>query len=380
MKWMAKATTAMPYERCHEQERRADGPRERVVISCYENDVPAFIESELERLYGSIYSSLVQYRIYSEGQDTSTYIVREDGVIKTIFLFRQHGNRVRVLNEVIPVTDSDINRFAHYVFTTMPTVSVIAFKAIRTEVERARFPKQCFNFLEDIVVTLPPSEEDYFGMLGKGTRRNIKRYQKKLDENFPAWQYKVYTTSEIREDTVRAVVNLNRVRMAGKNKVSALDDHETERLAQLARECGLLGVVEINGRICAGALSFRAGSNYFLNVIAHDPEYDEYWLGTLSCYLTIGECIRRGGKEFHFLWGRYDYKYTLLGVCRDLDNLFVYRSRLAMLANAGLVLHGLKQAGIRKMMLWLHHAKRQDSGIIKSALTLFNQTRAQRRT
>lgn len=379
MKWMAKASTQMSSEHNNLGERWGNRPRERVIISCYENDVPAFIEAELERLYGSIYSSLVQYRIYNEGHDTSTYILREDGEIKTVFLFQQHGRRVRVLNEVIPVTDNDINRFAHYVFSAMPNVSVISFKAVRTAITRPEYPSQCFNYLEDIVLTLPPTQDEYFDMLGKGTRRNIRRYSRKLDEMLPSWQYKVYVASEIDDDTIRAVINLNHARMAGKNKASSINEHESERIVQLAKECGLIGVILIDGRVCAGALSFRVGSNYFLNVISHDPAYDEYWLGTLCCYFTINECIARGGKEFHFLWGQYEYKFTLKGVKRDLDNLVIYRSRMAMLTNATLVLRGWRQAGMRKAMLWLRAAKRRDSGFVKSAVVLLSQLRSHRR-
>lgn len=89
----------------------------------------------------------------------------------------------------------------------------------------------------------------------------------------------------------------------------------------------MLSLLRLDGRICAGTINFRAGDNYFLEVIAHDPAYNDYRLGTLCCYLTICECIAREGKEYHFLWGAHDYKFRLLGVQRELDHLTIYRSR-----------------------------------------------------
>lgn len=353
---------------------RGAGP-ERVTISIYENDVPAFIEAEMDRIYGSIYSSLAQFRIYNDGRDTSTYIVREGGETVTVFLFQLHDRSVRVVNEVINIGQEDVARFAHYIFSAFPFATSISFKAVDTDLRKLPFPYQRFNHLEDIVLTLPASADEYLAQLGKNTRRNIKRYTKKVKETFPSFEFQIGIAGEIDETTIHEIVDLNRARMAGKNKVSSIDQHEAERFFSLARECGLVGVVKINGRICAGAISFRAGSNYFLNVIAHDPQYDDYWLGILCCYFTICECIAREGAEFHFLWGEYDYKYAFLGVKRDLDNLAVYRSRLHYLLNGRTALRMAFNGYLRQARQWLHNAKRQDSPLSKIALSSFNRLR-----
>src|SRR5207245_3753907 len=130
---------------------------------------------------------------------------------------------------------------------------------------------------------------------------------------------------------------------------------------------GLVGVATVDGRVCAGVICSRSAANYFMHVIAHDPTYDEYRLGKLCCYLTICECINRGGKEFHFLWGRYEYKYRLLGVQRDLDHLTVYRSRAQFLLNGNLVLKNAYKGYGRQAKRWLLDPKRADSLIGKIA-------------
>lgn len=350
-----------------------------VTISCYENDIPPFIEAEMERIYGSLYSSLMQFRVYDNGRDTSTYIVRENGIVTTVLLFQQDGARIHVRNEVFALGEKDINRFAHYIFATFPTASAISFKAVVGDIRRLDFPSQCFNILEDIVVTLPESADAYFSGLSSSMRRHIKRYTKKIDEGIPDWQFRVYAGDEIEESTIRAVIELNRMRMSGKNKVSGIDEHETTRLVKMAKQCGMIGVIIIDGKICAGTLCFRIGSNFFLNVIAHDPRYDEYWLGTLGCYLTARECIARGGKEFHLLWGRYNYKFMLAGVQRDLNNVVIYRSRAHMWKNAGLVLQAWRQARMRRLSVWLHDAKDSNSVAAKSAMGLLHWLRMMKR-
>lgn len=346
-----------------------------ITISCYENDVPAFIEVEMVRLYASVYSSLAQFRIYSDGHDTSTYIVRKGGKIVTVLLFQQDGGKVSVVNEVIKIDEEDISRFAAYIFANVESATVIFFKSIQTDLRKIPFPHQRFNHLEDIVLTMPQTAEDYVAGLGKNTRRNIKRYTKKLRESFPSFHYDVFEKDDVDEQTIRDIVNLNRARMADKNKVSVIDEKETKRIILLAKECGLVGVARIDGRVCAGGISFRVGSNYFLSVIAHDPAYDDYWLGILCCYFTICECIARDGKEFHFLWGEYEYKYTLQGVKRDLDKLVIYRSHAQMLFNGDIALNFLFHGYARQARQWLHAAKHRDSFLSRLAVGSLNRWR-----
>jgi len=345
---------------------------ETTIISCYENEVPAFVESEIASLYGSIYASMPQFRIYGSSTETSTYLARKNGKIVTLFLFTRDTSTVRVLNEVINVDEVEIHRFSSYIFSTYPSISVILFKAVETNLMQLEFPFQRCNHLEDIVVSFQDSVEQFNAGFGKNTRRNIKRYMKKLLQDFPTFQFEIQTKSNIDAQSVREIVRFNSARMADKNKVSAFNEDEIFRLSMLANECGLLGVAKIDGRICAGAISYCVGKNYFLNVLAHDPTYDEYWLGILCCYLTMCECIQRGAEEFHFLWGRYEYKYTLQGVKRDLDNIAIYRSRMHLFLHFDRAINFSLHSSLRKLRLFLHDAKKGDTRLAHLATSAFN--------
>jgi hypothetical protein len=56
-----------------------------------------------------------------------------------------------------------------------------------------------------------------------------------------------------------------------------------------------------------------------MHVIAHEPAFNDYSSGILCYYHTICEGIVRGGKRFHLLSGRYEYKYRLLGATVEID-------------------------------------------------------------
>jgi len=354
---------------------------EALTISCHENEIPPFIEFAMDRLYGSIFSSLKQFRIYhATGAGTHTYVVRRGMRVEAVFLFRCENGIVRVLNEVVMLEGEQIDRFAQYIFHRFRNADVICFKSIRTEPRRFFYPFQRFNFSEDIVLSLPPTAEEYHARLGKNTRRNIKRYGDKLQRNFPSYAFRVYEQADVIEGHVRDIIALNHARMAEKNKTSMIDERETQNILALVKKCGLVGVVSIDGKVRAGTIGYWVGEHFYLSVVAHDPAYDEYWLGILCCYHTICECIARHAKEFHFLWGRYEYKFTLLAVQRDLDVLMLYRSPWQMLRHAGLYAKTAADGWRRRLNLWLHDAAHHDTFVSKAAMRTLNGLRVARNT
>jgi len=331
-------------------------PWSNVSIQCYDKDVPPFVGAALERLYGNLFSSLAYYRIFGGADQASVYVVREGKNVVCAWLFRRHHNSVRVINEGIRIDQDDVIRFTNYIFATYPTVNVISFHAVRPQMVELPMPYQRFNCLEDMVLTLPSSADSYTSSLGY-----IHRYLNKLKRDFPSFSFRVLTPGAIDESQIRRIVDLNHLRMASKGKESINDENTTQRIIQLASECGMIGVVMLDGRICAGSINYRVGDNYFLETLAHDPAYDDYRIGTLCCYLTICECIARGGNEYHFLWGQDEYKSRLLGVQRDLDDLVIYRSYLHMVLYGKLAMQHAVHAAIRQARMWVRSTRRRNN-------------------
>jgi CelD/BcsL family acetyltransferase involved in cellulose biosynthesis len=324
----------------------------------------------LERLYVNLYSSLRQIRISGRlTGDIHTYVARDcRGAIAAIFLFRREHERIRVINEGMKVNADELSRFAGYVFKAWRDIDVIAFHAVAGCGNRLAFPSQCFNCSDDFILALPDSVEQYRASLGKSTRSYINRYLNKLKRDFPSFSLQVSENDAISAQQVRDIIELNRVRMAEKGKVSAIDAAEAARMVELAASCGLVCVATIDGRMCAGMICYRIQENYFMAVIAHESAYNDYRIGTLCCYLGIGECIARGGREFHFLWGNYDYKHRLGGVQRELDDLLVYRSRSGMLRQGRLVLRTEVGGRMRQAKLWMDSQDQQGNLVARTVL------------
>ncbi|WP_158590470.1 GNAT family N-acetyltransferase [Noviherbaspirillum cavernae] len=328
---------------------------QQINISVYENLVPDFAEAELENLYGNIYSSLAQLRACGNLEGINTYAVRDGDRPVCILLFRRRKTKLQVVNEGMAIGEKEMRRFAEHMFATCSSLNLISFHAIATDMRRLPFPHQRYNCLEDIVLALPRTPQAYLASMGKSTRSYINRYMNKIRRELPTLRFQVHVNEEVSEQQLHDVIQLNKYRMAEKNKVWSIDG--SERIVRLARSRGLTGIMEINGRVCAGVVNFRAGDNYFLELLSHDPAYNDYRLGTLCCYLTICECITRGGREYHFLWGQNEYKYRLLGVQRDLDHVAIYRSRAHMLLHADTALNNTVKSAVRRTKVWRHHAQ-----------------------
>jgi hypothetical protein len=329
----------------------AEGDESAVCI--YDSPLPSFIDSELERLHRNVFSSVTRLRSQGRLQQVSAYVVRSGGRVTSLLLFRREGQAVRVLNEAIALEQAEIEAFSRTVFESYSGVGVVCFEAIQCRIGRLPYPYQRFNCLEDIVLDLPTSAEAYFSALGKNMRASLKRYQKKIAVELKGLQYTVHEGRDVSEQLLADIVALSSARIASKHQASSHTDQKTAELARLVRACGVVLVASIDGRVCGGVICTRFGGNFFMHVVAHDPRYDDYRLGKICCYLSICDAIGRGGREYHFLWGKYDYKYRLLGVQRDLDRVVVYRSRLSLLLNGVCFLHTAWRGYGRRTKHWL---------------------------
>lgn len=348
-------------------------------IFVYDSEVPSFAETALDRLYGSIYSTVGMFRFDGSLSAASTYVAWENGTLVCLLLFRREQNLVTVLNGWIKLDQREMENFAAEIFRRYPAISLIRFNNIRTDLRKSAYPVQRYYAGEDIVATLPGSPEEYLASLGKNMRETVKRYRNRIGRMFPSFRFHVYVDDEVDERQVWELYRLQRARMESKNKVSNVTDGEIVRIIELVKTCGLVTIATIDGRVRAGMVCWRAGQNYFMRTIAHDPEYDEAKLGTLCCYLTICECIARGGKAFHFSPGRVLYKYRFLGVEQHFDSVVLYRSRLRMLVNYDVASRIAIDGGIREIKQWLLDAESRNDRASRTAFRLLTAWRAMKK-
>lgn len=293
-------------------------------------------DAALCRLYGNVHSSLAHLRVYGGIEAVNAvYVAGDLRDPSAIFLLHEDGSRLRVINEGMRLDEKTVGAFAQYMFDARPGLSAIEFNAVEAPALSTGFPVQQAVCTADMPLALPPDIDAYLATLGKNMRRNLRRYMDKLLQAHPSFRFDIFEREAITGEDARAVIALNRQRIAGKHLAYSIDDEE-ERILALLRATGMAGIGTFDGKVCCGALGYLVGRRYFFRIIGHDPQFNPYSLGILCCYLMIRACIERGCDEFNFMWNEYEYKYALGACRRDLQRVVIYRSRLHQLAQGRL--------------------------------------------
>lgn len=307
-------------------------------ITCemHEQAVPPFVETALDRLYGSLYASWRHLKWCAAVQTLPhAWVAYRRGEIAAALLFRVQAERVLVLNEMMSIDGSLIDAFCRSVFSRYPQVRLITLNAVDVDRWSSRWPSQSFVFSENYVIDLPASVEAYRTQLGKSTRKTLNGYGNRIARELPGLRWEGIDATSLsfsaQRSLVRTLQRFKRDGMQARGKQAAIDRHDTARLLLMARDCGLYGMATMDGRVVAGSLACRIGDSYVMLLSAADPRLAPWRLGFLACYWAICDCIARQGRCCHLLWGRYDYKQQLLGQLRLIRRLHLYRSRGVML-------------------------------------------------
>lgn len=329
-----------------------------LVVEIYEHHVPAFAAQALDRLYGSLFASHRHLQLCEDGHAAPhTWVAYRCGEIAGVLLFRIEALRVLVLTEMFVLDDVLAASFCQSVFARYCAPHIIVFNAVSLRVLPAALPCQHFVFSENYVIDLPDSVETYRDRLGKSTRKTLKGYGNRLLRDYPELEWRAFSAAELprheQRTFVRQLQAFKRASMAARGKHALADTRDTARMLMMASESGLFGMATLHGKLCAGSLACRVGDSYVMLLSASDPAFSAYRLGMLSCYWAICDCIRRGARQCHLLWGRYQYKEQLLAQPQWLHRLTIYRSRWRQLSSPLKVLDMSWQGWRHRLRRWL---------------------------
>lgn len=351
-----------------------------VTITVRENELPSFVGPQLDRLYGSLYSSLAHFRSLGELDDMSTYVAWQDDVPIAIFLFRRDGDKVRVANEGMELDADEVVRFAQHVFATSAFADVVEFHAVKVDSVRIPLLHQRSFCAEDFIVRLPATAQDYTASLGQSTRKNLRRHRNQLERDFPGFRHDIVERSDVDERDIRHMLELSRQRMERKGLDFAIGEDEARHIVRLVQQSGALLVASIDGRCCGGSVLFRFGKDWTSRVNAHDPAFDDYRLGMICCHLAICSAIEAGAERFHLGHTWYEYKTALLGEFERFDHLALYRSPYALVRHAGTAIKTAYAGYALTANRWLlHHAGADSSPGWRAAGKLLETWRAAKR-
>ncbi len=308
--------------------------------------LPDYIWPALERCYRSSYCTESQLRISgSLTPRIEAWVARRDGCISAVILFDRYHDHVRVLNEVFVLSEQVLGDFAEAVFGLYPKLRVIRLRAVKIDALPKQYIGLSADISDDYRLKLPASTDQWYRSLSARTREKLRYYLRRAQQRMPTFSFRTLGTNEFNLAQIKQIIQFNRARMQVKGKRFGMSAMEEHQICQIMLERGQLSIIEIDGKPCAGLLCTSVGGEVFMHVIAHDPTYDDLRLGLLCCALTIEDAIAKGCQQFHFLWGRYDYKTRLGGEREALAQVFVFRDLSAFIQRPGdLVAHALASA------------------------------------
>lgn len=331
-----------------------------VVCHSFPGQIPDYAEQELARLHAGRYSSLAHFEVYGHADTASTYIASRGGEPAALLLYRRDGDVVRVLNEGIPLSEAEARRLAGHLMSGDDAPAAVLFRAVAMEPAEGDALLQRVECEQDSILILPQSRQAYLASLGASTRSMLKNRLNKIKRELPGFEYKVYEQDQVDAHMVRAILDLQRTRIAGKRGAVIVDEIEEQRVLQMVARCGIVGVATVDGHCCGGSIAYRHGDTVSGLILAHDSAYDVYRMGFLCSYLMCSACTEREGiRQFNFGWGREPYKAQLGGKARALSDVAIYRSHWQRLRLAPLSLQLTLRGAMFQLRKRLRAMRRQ---------------------
>ncbi len=184
------------------------------------------------------------------------------------------------------------------------------------------------------VLTLPPSWDEYYDGLGRNLRYDLRRYARKVANDFRKVHYQLVRTSEELNEAFAALVRLHGERWRRRGLPGVLASPRRQRfqleLAQtlLRRDRLRMFVLRLDDAPTAVLLNYWFGGRYYFYVGGFDVNRERYRPGTLLFAQAIRQAIEEGATEFDFLRGQEEYKYRFGAVDRPHYHLAVTRNTL----------------------------------------------------
>lgn len=279
-------------------------------------------DGQMERIYENYFCSY-QW-IQMEHANPRSLKIQNDVGLLHIVPYLIHKKAFVILLKMFDIDLDLFDRLVKHIFHHYP-VDTIHVDLVS---EKAQPQNSVITQREDdYIVYMPHDIETYRVVLGKHTRGQLTNYFNRLSKTHADYSFELVEKNAITESVVNQIIDLNRKRMLAKNKLSRIGSAYRKKIAEFSKHYGFVGVSRIGDRIIAGAIGYRLGSKLYIQVLAHDDEFNTFRPGFLTIYMTITEAIKRGLTETHLLWGKYDYKSKLGCIPKDLICIKVYKNR-----------------------------------------------------
>ena len=185
-------------------------------------------------------------------------------------------------------------------------------------------------------ILLPNSYEVFFGKLGRNMRRNLRRWSRKLREEYEVKFDKIDNIDSIQK-AIKTFYELHRKRWRSKGLPGLFADKIFRDFHLDIAKCFAgrgwlnLSFLTVNDKPISSSYGFEYNQKFYYYLSGFDSEYSKYGVGNILNMHLIDNCIRREMKEFDFLRGADPYKSSWNTLNRRNIELSIRKGLLANL-------------------------------------------------
>jgi CelD/BcsL family acetyltransferase involved in cellulose biosynthesis len=197
--------------------------------------------------------------------------------------------------------------------------------------KKLRFDERNLNICPYII--LPTRFEDYFQGLGSNWRRNMRRWEKRLKNEFKVNFY-IHKDLGTLEKAMKKFFYLHQVKWQSEKRSGAFADPKFRdfhlNVAKLFAERGWLNLcfLTLNDEPVSAIYAFKYGNKMFNYLTGFDPAFSDYRVGHLLFMYSIKDSIENGLREFDFMRGDESYKQQWNTLIRNNLEVRAIKKRL----------------------------------------------------
>jgi CelD/BcsL family acetyltransferase involved in cellulose biosynthesis len=174
-------------------------------------------------------------------------------------------------------------------------------------------------------ISLPTSMEIFAAGLGSNRRKNLRRYMQKLCQEYKVG-FKTHHDFGSTREAMETFFRLHQKRWESKGQSGSFADKAFRDfhmdLAEIFDQKDWLALyfLTVNDEPVAAAYSFDYNLKKYGHLTGFDPDFSHFGVGNLLKMHVIGECIRKGLKEYNLARGAgFGKEYWSTGVRKNFD-------------------------------------------------------------
>jgi CelD/BcsL family acetyltransferase involved in cellulose biosynthesis len=196
-------------------------------------------------------------------------------------------------------------------FKNIPQESQTAQSLIQLNLPKIGFRERSIEICSSVF--MPQTFDDYIKSLGKATRKNLPKWERRLSREHRV-EYKTYRDFDSIDAAMRFLFELHQKRHQSRGEAGLFSNgtfrnFHLDIAKEFAKKDWLqLGFLTIDGKPVSAEYGFAYNSKMFFYLNGFDPAYEEKHVGHLGTKCFIKKSFDLGLKEFDFMRGEHAYK------------------------------------------------------------------------